>query len=88
MCYVIYISLLVLALVYSESMVNEYALSVVSGDNQMLTVALGWEIVAVLWPLSLLAMVLGSAVTFFVSRKMYNRESRTRRKDTNSRITS
>lgn len=78
MCYVIYISLLVLALVYSESMVNEYALSVVSGDNQMLTVALGWEIVAVLWPLFLLAMVLGSAVTFFVSRKMYNRESRTR----------
>lgn len=73
MCYVIYISLLVLALIYTESVVDEYALSVISGENQMLAVALGWEIVPALWPLFLFAMVLGSAITFFISRKMYNR---------------
>ena len=73
MCYLIYISLLVLALIYSESVVNEYALSVMSDDNQILTVALGWEIVSVLWPLFLFAMVLGSAITFFISRKLYSR---------------
>jgi putative flippase GtrA len=73
MCYVIYISLLGLALLYSDSIIHQYALSVISGENQMLTVALGWEIIPALWPLFLLAMVLASAVTFLISRKIFSR---------------
>jgi len=76
MCYVIYISLLVLALIYSDSILDQYALSVLSGENQLLTVALGWEIISILWPVFLLAMVLGSLVTFFVSRKIFSNDKR------------
>ncbi len=76
MCYVIYISLLALALIYSDSILDQYALSVLSGENQMLTVALGWEIIPILWPVFLLAMVLGSVVTFFVSRKIFSNDKR------------
>lgn len=71
MCYVIYIALITLALLYSDSILDQYALSVLSGENQMLTVALGWEIILILWPVFLLAMVLGSVGTFFVSRKIF-----------------
>ena len=70
MCYLIYISLLVLAWLCSDSILDQYALSVLSGENQVFTAALGWEIVLVLWPVFLLAMVLASLVTLFVSRKI------------------
>ena len=76
MCYVIYISLFALALLYSDSILDQYALSVLSGENQMLTVALGWEMIPILWPVFLLAMVLGSVVTFFVSRKIFSNDKR------------
>ena len=71
MCYLIYISLLVLAWLYSDSILDQYALGVLSDENQMLTVALGWEIVPILWPVFLLLMVLASVVTLFVSRKLF-----------------
>ncbi len=74
MCYVIYIALFALALIFSDSILEQYALSVLSGENQMLTVALGWEIIPALWPVFLLTMVLGSAVTFFVSRKIFSND--------------
>lgn len=74
MCYVIYISLFATALIFSDSMLEQYALSVFGGENQMLTVAQGWEIIPALWPVFLLAMVLGSAATFFVSRKIFSNE--------------
>ncbi len=76
MCYVIYISLFALALIYSDSILDQYALSALSGENQMLTVALGLEIIPILWPVFLLAMVLGSVATFFVSRKIFSNDKR------------
>ena len=76
MCYVIYISLFTLAWLYSDSILDQYALSVLSDENQMLTVALGWEIIPILWPAFLLAMVLASVVTLFVSRKIFSNRKR------------
>ena len=80
MCYIIYISLFVLALIYSDSLLEQYALGVFSDDHQMLTVALGWEIIPALWPVFLLAMVLASAVTFFVSRRVFAHSGHIREK--------
>ena len=48
MSYLIYISLLVLAWLYSDSILDQYALGVLSDENQKLAVALGWEIVPAL----------------------------------------
>ncbi len=75
MCYVIYFSLFALALIYSDNLLEQYALTVSGGGNQWLTVALGWEIIPAIWPVFLLAMVLGSAVTFFISRKIFSKTS-------------
>lgn len=73
MCYVIYISLFALAFIYSDNILEPYALAVSGGESQWLTVALGWEIIPALWPVFLLAMVLASAVTFFISRKLFSK---------------
>ena len=72
MCIAIYALLFALALFYSDSILEQYALAVSGGENQWLTVALGWEMVLTLWPVFLLAMVAASALTFFISRSIFS----------------
>ena len=47
---------------------EQYALSASSGANEWTVVALGWEMLAVIWPAILLMVVASSAVTLFVTR--------------------
>lgn len=70
MCMAIYGALLALLLFYSDYLLDQHALSTASGDGEWIVVALGWEIVPVIWPVILLMMVASSAVTLFVSRRL------------------
>lgn len=69
MCVGIYTALLALLLYYSNHYLEQYALSVSSGDEGWMVVALGWEVVPQLWPVVLLAMIASSALTLFISRR-------------------
>lgn len=69
MCPAIYISLMALLLFYTDYALEQYALSVSTGENNWIVVALGWEILPAIWPALLLVMVAASAVTLFVSRR-------------------
>lgn len=70
MCPAIYTALLALLLFYTDYALEQYALSVSSGENNWLVMAIGWEILPVIWPALLLVMVASSAVTLFLSRKL------------------
>jgi hypothetical protein len=69
MCIAIYTGLIVLLWLYSDFTLESYALSTSSGGNEWMTTALGWEIIPTIWPVILLAMVVASAVTFFIVRR-------------------
>lgn len=69
MCLAIYAALLALLLYYSDTILEQYALSAASGENEWMMVALGWEILPMLWPAILLMMVVASALTLFISRR-------------------
>ncbi|MBA1446845.1 MAG: hypothetical protein M3H12_16055 [Chromatiales bacterium] len=71
MCYVIYFSLIALLLIYSDSVVEQFALSESAGEGQWIMMATGWELVPAIWPLLLMAMVFASALTFFVARAVF-----------------
>ena len=70
MCIAIYAALLALLLFYTDYHLEQYALSVSSGDGQWTVMALGWEVLPEIWPALLLMMVASSAVTLFVSRRL------------------
>jgi hypothetical protein len=70
MCMAIYAALMALLLIYSDYMLEQYALSASSGENEWMVVALGWEIIPTIWPVILLMVVASSAVTFFVVRRL------------------
>lgn len=74
MCYLIYLSLLALSLYFSDYLLSQYSLSVTNGAGELMSVAQGWETVSLLWPVFLLAAVIGSALTFFASRQFYKRK--------------
>jgi hypothetical protein len=70
MCMAIYAALFALLLFYSDYLIEPYALSVNSGESQWMVVALGWEIVPLLWPVVLLLMVVSSAATLLLVRRL------------------
>jgi hypothetical protein len=70
MCILIFAALLALLWFYSDYHLEQYALSISSGEDQWIAVALGWEILPVIWPVILLMMTAASAVTLFVSRRL------------------
>lgn len=70
MCMAIYAVLLALLWIYSDYMLEQYALSISSGANEWTVVALGWEMLAAIWPVLLLMVVASSAVTFLVTRRL------------------
>ncbi len=70
MCMAIYAALMVLLFIYSDYVLEEYALSVSSDAGEWTMVALGWEMIPIVWPVILLAVVVSSAVTFFLVRRV------------------
>jgi membrane protein implicated in regulation of membrane protease activity len=75
MCYAIFALLLGLLFLYSDLIVQEHALSMRLNDEWMI-VAQGWEMVQVLWPVLLLALVVGSALTYLAPRLVRRLRSR------------
>lgn len=72
MCYAIYLTLIGLFLIYSDSMLSEHALSASSGGDEWMIVALGWEIIPAIWPAFVMALIISSAVTFIITRRIYS----------------
>jgi len=70
MCIAIYAALMLLLWIYSDSVLDQYALSASSGADEWTVIALGWEIIPAIWPAILFAVVASSAVTFFVLRRL------------------
>jgi len=70
MCYAIFAVLILLFAVYSHDLLEPLALSATTGDGQWMTLALGWEMVAHLWPLLVLAAIVSSMLTYFVTRRI------------------
>ncbi len=70
MCIIIFAALLALLWFYSDYHLEQYALSISSGEEQWLVVALGWEMLPVIWPAILLMMTAASAITLFISRRV------------------
>jgi hypothetical protein len=74
MCYLIYLTLIGIFLFYSDAILDQHALFVSAGDNQWMIEAIGWELLPLLWPILVLAMVLASAFTFFLTRLWLKRK--------------
>lgn len=73
MCIAIYAALFALLLFYSGYVMEQYALSISTAEKEWMVVALGWEMLPLLWPIGLLLMLVGSALTLFITRRL-NRE--------------
>lgn len=73
MCMAIYFALFALFLFYSDYVIDQYALSIASENQEWMVVALGWEMVPMLWPIGVLLMILASGITLFVSRRIGNK---------------
>jgi len=75
MCASIYFALMALFLYYSNFVIDQYALSISSGDGNWIAISLGWEIVPEIWPIFALVMLVSSALTLFVTLKIQGRPS-------------
>lgn len=68
MCYALFALAIALLFYYSDTILQQHALTLRMAGGEWVTVALGWEMVQVLWPMLLLAAVVGSALTYLVPR--------------------
>jgi hypothetical protein len=68
MCYLIYGAFILTFAVFGHATVEQYGLAVPGGEGQWSVIALGWEMIPVLWPLFLLAAAVGSAATYLIVR--------------------
>lgn len=73
MCMVIYAALFALLFIYSDHVIKQYALSVSAGEQQWMVAAIGWEMLAYIWPVILMLMLLASGVTLLWVRLRTNR---------------
>jgi membrane protein implicated in regulation of membrane protease activity len=69
MCIAVYLALIGLFLFYSDYVVEQYALAIPSADQGAMVVAVGWELVPLLWPVVVVAVLIGSAVSAWVTRR-------------------
>ncbi len=70
MCFAISAALIALLWMYSDYMLEQYALSISTTGEQWTMVAIGWEIIPLIWPVLLMAMIAASAATIFVMRRL------------------
>lgn len=68
MCVAIYAGLFALFAYYSHSVIEQYMLAT-SSDGEVMVVAMGWELVPLLWPVLVAAMLVASAATVWVMRR-------------------
>ncbi len=73
MCIAIYVALFALLLFYSNHAIEQYALSVTTAEQQWMVVAIGWEMLPLLWPVVLMLMIVASGITLFVMRRLDNK---------------
>ena len=66
----IYAALIALFAFYSHYVVSQYSLAVTTAAGEPMTVAVGWELVPLLWPVLVGAMLIASAVSVFVTRRI------------------
>ncbi|PKM46568.1 MAG: hypothetical protein CVV05_02510 [Gammaproteobacteria bacterium HGW-Gammaproteobacteria-1] len=69
MCMAIYAALFGLFVYYSHSLIEQYALATSTGGGEVMVVAVGWELVPLLWPVLVAAMLVASAATVWVMRR-------------------
>ncbi len=69
MCLLITGLLAGLLLLYSDSLLDQYALVIPAGEGEWTVVALGWEILPWLWPLLLVVALLTFGITLFIARR-------------------
>ncbi len=70
MCFAISAALIALLWMYSDYLLEQYALSISTTGEQWTMVAIGWEIIPLIWPVLLMAMIAASAATIFVMRRL------------------
>jgi hypothetical protein len=70
MCFAISAALIALLWIYSDYMLEQYALSISATGEQWTMLAIGWEIIPLMWPVLLMAMIAASAATIFVMRRL------------------
>lgn len=75
MCMAIYVALFALLLFYSDYAIEQYALSITTGEQQWMVAAIGWEMLPMLWPVGLLLMIVSSGVTLFIVRWFGNKHA-------------
>lgn len=68
MCYVIYAALILLFVLYSDVLLEQFDLHAKLAEQQSVMVAEGWEIALQLWPLLLASAIAASALTYFFGR--------------------
>lgn len=68
MCYIIYGALILTFGVYSDALLGQYVLATAAAQDQWTVVAMGWELVGVIWPLLVFVAILSSALTFSAIR--------------------
>ena len=68
MCYAIFAIIIALLFLYSDVIIQEHALTMRFNETEWMAVANGWEMVQVIWPVMLLAAVVGSAMTYMLPR--------------------
>jgi hypothetical protein len=73
MCIAIYVALFALLLFYSNHAIEQYALSITTAEQQWMVVAIGWEMIPLLWPVGLSLMIVASGITLFVMRRLHNK---------------
>lgn len=73
MCVLIYLALIGLFIFYSDFVLDQYALSAASGEGNWMIIAQSWELLPHLWPALVMAMLVSSAVTLFVARRLWKR---------------
>ncbi len=69
MCIAIYLALIGLFLFYSDYVLEQYMLAVPSGEQGKMVVAVGWEMVPLLWPIWVASMLLASALSVWITRR-------------------
>jgi hypothetical protein len=64
-----------LLLIYSDYLLEEYALSIRAGEGDWSVIALGWEILPELWPLFVMVAVVASGLTLFITKRLSSKKT-------------
>ena len=68
MCYLLYAAVAGLLLLYTHDRLAQYALAARAEGTDWMVIAAAWEMVPLLWPLLLLAMLAASTLTLLALR--------------------